>query len=54
MLAMALTVSEKKIFLSTTHYKSMGVIDPNGSASLDPRGLISRIYVGKPLDVATY
>ena len=29
-----------------SHYKSMGVIDdPQGVASSDPRGLISRIYV---------
>ena len=27
------------------HYKSMGVIDPHGVASLDLRGLIGRIYV---------
>ena len=26
-------------------YKSMGVIDPHGVASLDPRGLIGRIHV---------
>ena len=36
-------VSEKKIFLSFSHYKSMGVHDPRGVASLDPRGLIGRI-----------
>ena len=39
-------VSEKKIFLSFSHYKSMGANDPPGVASLDPRGLIGRIYVG--------
>ena len=39
-------VSEKKIFLSFSHYKSMGANDPQGVASLDPRGLICRIYVG--------
>ena len=33
-------------FLSFSHYKSMGVNDPPGLASLDPRGLIARIYVG--------
>ena len=38
-------VSEKKIF-GFSHYKSMGVNDPSGMASLDPRGLIGRIYVG--------
>ena len=39
-------VSEKKIFLSFSHHKSMGVNDPKGVASLGPRGLIGRIYVG--------
>ena len=39
-------VSEKKIFLSFSHYKSMGANAPRGVASLDPRGLIGRIYVG--------
>ena len=29
-----------------SHLESMGAIDPCGMASLDPRGLISRIYVG--------
>ena len=38
--------SEKKICLSFFHYKSMGDNDPRGVASLDPRGLIGRIYVG--------
>ena len=28
-----------------SHYKSMGANDPWGMASLDPRGLIGRIYV---------
>ena len=37
-------VSEK-IFLSFSHYKSMGANDPRGMASLGPRGLIGRIYV---------
>ena len=32
--------------LSFFHYKSMGANDPWGMASLDPRGLICRIYVG--------
>ena len=41
-------VSEKKIFLSFSHYtcKSMGANDPQVMASLGPRGLIGRIYVG--------
>ena len=29
-----------------SHYKSMGANDPWGMASLDPRGLTGRIYVG--------
>ena len=33
-------------FLSFFHYKSMGANDPRGVASLDPRGLFGRIYVG--------
>ena len=33
-------------FLSVSHYKSMGANDPQGMASLGPRGLIGRIYVG--------
>ena len=39
-------VSEKKIFLSFSHYKTMGANDPLSMGSLDPRGLIGRIYVG--------
>ena len=39
-------VSEEKIFLSFSHCKSMGANDPLGMASLDPKGLIGRIYVG--------
>ena len=41
-------VSEKKIFLflKFSHYKSMGANDPRGVASLGPRSLIGRIYVG--------
>ena len=39
-------VSEKKIFLRFSHYKSMGANDSRGVASLGPRGLIGRIYVG--------
>ena len=33
-------------FSSFSHYKSMGANDPQGMASLGPRGLIGRIYVG--------
>ena len=39
-------VSEKKIFLRFSHYKSMGANEPRGMANLDPRGFIGRIYVG--------
>ena len=39
-------VSEEKIDLSFSHYKSMGANDPRGVASLGPRGLIDRIHVG--------
>ena len=39
-------ISEKKIFLRFTNYKSMGDNDPWGMANLDPRGFIGRIYVG--------
>ena len=38
-------VSEK-MFLSFSHYKSIGVIDPGGMASEDLRGFIGRIHVG--------
>ena len=38
-------VSEKKIFLSFLHYKSMGANDPWGLASLDPRCLTDRTDV---------
>ena len=43
---MGLKVSEKKIFFKFFHYKSMGANDPKGMASLNPRGLIRRIFVG--------
>ena len=35
----------KEDFLSFSQYKSMGDNDPQGVASLDPRGLIYGIYV---------
>ena len=43
-------VSERMIFLSFSHGRSMGAND-QGMASLDQRDLISRTYVG---DIATY
>ena len=36
-------------FLSFSHYKSMGANNPQGVASLDPRGMLGRIYVGDHL-----
>ena len=36
----------ENIFLSFSHYKSMGANDPRGVASVNPSGLIGRIYVG--------
>ena len=39
-------VSEKKIFLSVSHYMSMEANDPQGVASLGPREMVGRIYVG--------
>ena len=35
-------------------YKSMRAIDPMDMASLDPKGLIGRIYVGDHKDIASY
>ena len=42
-------VSEKKIFLSFSHYKSMGVNESRGETNLDPRGMVGRIYIGDNL-----
>ena len=39
-------IPEKKISCFFFHYKSMGANDLQGVASLDPRGLIGRIYLG--------
>ena len=36
----------RRFFLSFSHYKCMGANDPRGMASLGPRGLIGRIYLG--------
>ena len=38
-------VLEKKIFKVFFHYKSTETLDPRGGVSLDPKGLICRIYV---------
>ena len=39
-------VSEKKIFLSFSHYKSVGANEPPGLGQFGPGGLIVRVYVG--------
>ena len=36
---------EEDLLLSCSHYMSIGANDHQGMASLDPRGLIGRIYV---------
>ena len=38
-------VSEKNIFLSFSHNRSMGAITPQGVTSFEHKGLIGRIYV---------
>ena len=38
-------VSEKKIFLRFSHYKSMGANSPQGMVNWDPRGMVRRINV---------
>ena len=53
MSAVGLIILEKKFFLNFSHYKSMGANDPKGVASLGPGGLIGRIYVGDPPNIAT-
>ena len=42
-------VSKKKIFLKSSHYKSMGANEPQSVANLDPRGMVGRVYVGDHL-----
>ena len=44
--ALGLMVSEKKIFLRFSYFKSMEANDPRGMANLDPRGMIGKIYEG--------
>ena len=46
-------VSEKKIFLSFSHYKFMGANDSRGIASLNPRNDWQDLCRG-PLNIATY
>ena len=43
--ALGLLVSEKKIFVSFSHCKSMETIDPRGVAKFDPGDMIGTIYV---------
>ena len=42
-------VSEKKIFLSFSHFMSMGANETRGVANLDPVGMVGMIYVGDHL-----
>ena len=42
-------VSEKKIFLVFSHYKSMGANDTRDVANLDSRGMVGRINAGDHL-----
>ena len=42
-------VSEKKIFDFFVYYKSIGANEPWGVTNFDPRGMISRRYVGNHL-----
>ena len=42
-------VSEKKIFVSFSHCKSVGANDSRGVADLDRRGMVGRIFVGDHL-----
>ena len=43
--ALGFLVSEKKIFVSFSHCKSMETIYPRGVAKFDPRGMAGTIYV---------
>ena len=43
--ALGLLVSEKKIFVSFSHCKSMETIYPRGVAKFDTRGMAGIIYV---------
>ena len=43
--ALGLLVSEKKIFVSFSHCKSMETIDLRGVAKFDPGDMIGTIYV---------
>ena len=54
--ALGLLVSEKKIFVSFSHCKSMETIYPRGVAKFDPRGMDGTIYVEdhKPLPHTKY
>ena len=47
-------VSEKKIFLSFSHYKSMGVHDPLGRGQFGPHRLDWQYLCRGPLNIATY
>ena len=43
--ALGLLFSEKKTFFSFSHCKSMEIINPQGVAKFDPRGMAGTIYV---------
>ena len=36
---------QRRRFLMFSHYKSIETLDPRGGASIDPRGMVGRIYV---------
>ena len=42
--ALAVVISEKKIFSCFSHCMSMGANDPRGGAIFDPRGMVGWIY----------
>ena len=50
---MGLKVSEKKIFLSFSHYKSMEANDP-GRGQFGPQGFGWQDLCRGPLNIATY
>ena len=51
--ALGLIVSQKKIFVCSSYYKSTGANDPWGVANLDHSGMTGRIYVRILLNIAT-
>ena len=47
-------VSEKKIYFSFSHFKSMGANDPLGHGQFGPQGLDWQDLYRGPLNIATY